>query len=204
LVMLFVSAIGYAVGKMRTLSCMLGGIMLATCGVMVAGWTTVGYFFLLGIVFFSFGEMLTGPKQLEYFGLIAPPGEKGLYLGYVNIPVAIGQGAGGLFGGWVYGQYGEKAVLALRYLAEHTERGAAGAWDGSVSTLESTLGVARTEAMATLQATLGMNATEATQLLWNTYHPNYVWIPFAAVGVASALAMFVFARMARRWSDMDV
>ena len=45
---------------------------------------------LLGIAGFSMGEMLTGPKKSEYLGLISPPGKKGLYLGYVNIPVGIG------------------------------------------------------------------------------------------------------------------
>ena len=39
--------------------------------------------------------MLTGPKKLEYFALIAPPGKKALYLGYVNIPVGIGAAVGG-------------------------------------------------------------------------------------------------------------
>ena len=58
--------------------------------------------------------------------------------------------------------------------------------------------------MAALQTTLGKTPAEVTQLLWDTYHPNYVWLPFAAVGVTSAVAMFIFARMSRKWSDMDV
>ena len=34
------------------------------------------YTVFLGIVLFSIGEMLTGPKKTEYFALIAPPGKK--------------------------------------------------------------------------------------------------------------------------------
>jgi proton-dependent oligopeptide transporter, POT family len=204
MVMLFVSVVGYAVSNVRRLTCMLAGMMMATCGVLVAGWTTSGFVFLVGIMFFSFGEMLTGPKKNEYFALIAPEGKKALYLGYVNIPIAIGAGIGSKVGGWAYGRFGEKAVLAQKYIAEHTEQGLAKAWDGSVATLESTLNISRADSFKELQAMLDMNASEATELLWNMYHPHYVWIPFAAVGVVSGTALYVFGRMSRNWADMDV
>ena len=85
---------------------------------------TSAWILVLGILFFSLGEMATGPKKSEYLALIAPPGKKGLYLGYVNIPVGVGVYAGSKIAGYVYGHYGEKAVLALRYLAEQTPFGA--------------------------------------------------------------------------------
>jgi hypothetical protein len=52
-------------------------------------------------------EMMTGPKKGEYLALIAPPGNKGLYLGYVNIPVRVGVFLGSWIAGLVYGRYGE-------------------------------------------------------------------------------------------------
>ena len=190
--------------KMRTLEAMLIGMLMATVGVLVAGWTQSAWILVFGIVFFSIGEMTTGPKKNEYLGLIAPPGKKGLYLGYVNIPVGIGVYFGSMIAGYLYGHYGEKAVLALRYLAEKTPFGAGKGWNGEVATLESTLGVARTEAMIKLQEVTGLDAAGATQLLWDTYSPQVrVWIPFAAIGVLSAIALWIFGRMARRWSDMN-
>jgi hypothetical protein len=30
-----------------------------------------------------------------------------------------------------------------------------------------------------------------------------VWLPFAAVGVVSAIALVIFAQMAKRWKDMN-
>jgi hypothetical protein len=147
--------------------------------------------------------MATGPKKSEYLGLIAPPGKKGLYLGYVNIPVGIGVYAGSKLAGYLYGHYGEKAVLALKYLAEKTPFGQGKGWDGRVETLEATLGVSRTDAMAKLQQVTGMDPVAATQVLWDTYSPHYVWIPFAMVGVFAAVALWIFGRMARRWSDMN-
>jgi MFS family permease len=188
---------------MRTLTAMLIGMCFAVVGVLVAGWTQSGWLLVAGILFFSLGEMMTGPKKSEYLALIAPPGKKGLYLGYVNIPVGVGVYLGSTIAGYVYGHYGEKAVLALRYLAEKTPFGQGRPWDGSVATLEATLGVSRTGAMAKLQEVTGLDPSAATQVLWDTYHPHLVWIPFAAIGAVAAVGLWIFGRMARRWSDMN-
>ncbi len=189
---------------MRTLSAMVIGIFMTIGGILIAGWTMSAWMLVAGILFFSLGEMITGPKKSEYLALIAPPGKKGLYLGYVNIPVGVGVYLGSKVAGYVYGHYGEKAVLALRYLAEHTPFGAGKQWDGNVATLESTLGIPRTEAMLRLQEATGMDPTAATQLLWNTYAPQaHVWIPFAVIGLVAAIALWIYGRMARHWKDMN-
>jgi hypothetical protein len=199
-----VIGVAWLTRKMRTLEAMLFGMIMAIFGVLVAGWTTSVFILVLGILCFSFGEMATGPKKLEYLGLIAPPGKKGLYLGYVNIPVGVGVFFGSKIAGYVYGHYGEKAVLALRYLAEKTPFGQGKSWNGDVTALESVLGVKRTEAMTKLQEVTGWDALTATRTLWDTYHPNAkVWIPFALVGVISAIALWIFGRLAKRWQDMN-
>ncbi len=196
--------VSWAVRKMRTLSAMLIGMSVATVGVLVAGFATTGAILVLGIVFFSLGEMLTGPKKNEYLGLIAPPGKKGLYLGYVNIPIGIGGFIGSKLAGFVYGNYGEKATLSLKYLANETPLGAAKHWNGDIDTLESTLGIERSEAFAALMEQTGKNAVEATQLLWDTYDPQYaVWLPFAAIGVVAIIALAIFGQMAKKWKDMN-
>ena len=156
-------------GKMRTLSAMLVGMTVATLGVLIAGWTMSGWLFLLGVVFFSLGEMWTGPKKNEYLGLIAPPGKKGLYLGYVNIPVGIGVGIGSYFGGWLYDSYGEKATLALKELASRpalVARAAQSAdWSDALDKLPELMGIEREQAFATAQAELGQDATAAAEAL---------------------------------------
>ena len=203
-IILGVVAVTWATRRLRTLTTMLFGMILATIGLVVAGWTASAAMLVAGILFFSLGEMATGPKKSEYLALIAPPGKKGLYLGYVNIPVGIGVYAGSTLAGYVYGHYGEKAVLALKYLATHTAFGAGKVWDGDVTTLEATLGVKRTGAMLKLQEVTGLDPAAATRMLWDTYHPNVaVWVPFAVIGVVAAIALFVFGRLARRWADMN-
>jgi len=197
--------VSWAVRKLRTLESMVMGMLMATVGVMVAGFTNTGFLLLLGVTGFSLGEMLTGPKKNEYLGLIAPPDKKGLYLGYVNIPVGLGGWIGSILQGYVYGNFGEKAVLAQKYLCEHTDFLKGRTWDGEVSSLGQVTGVARTEAFLKLQEITGLDHAAATEILWTTYHPQYkVWIPFACIGVTAIVALVIFARMARRWNDMNV
>ena len=76
MVILFVMPVSWLVRRMRTLSALLIGMFACTVGILVAGLTCSAWPLLIGIVFFSFGEMLTGPKTAEYLGLIAPPPTK--------------------------------------------------------------------------------------------------------------------------------
>ncbi|MBK8256034.1 MAG: MFS transporter [Polyangiaceae bacterium] len=205
LVVLFVVFISAAVARMRVLNAIVIGFLIATCGTLVYGTSQSIYVLFIGIGLFSLGEMLTGPKKTEYFSLIAPKGKKALYLGYVNIPVAIGQAAGAKLAGWKYGATGEKAMLALRYLAEKTDyvKGK-GAWDGDIEKLPEYVGVERAKALETLVTVLGKDAKETTSLLWETYQPYQVWYWFAVAGAVSLVGLLAFARASRKWKDMDV
>ncbi len=169
LIILLVVPISWAARKMRTLSAMLVGMSVATIGVLVAGLTGNGWFLILGIVFFSLGEMWTGPKKNEYLGLIAPPGKKGLYLGYVNIPIGIGVGIGSMIAGVVYDNWGEKATLALKELAAKPALLAKAArdtdWSDSLDKLPALLGIERDQAFETLRAEQGGESTMTPEKL---------------------------------------
>lgn len=202
-IILGVVGVSWITRKMRTLDAMIFGMAMATVGVVVAGYTQNAWFFLLGVVFFSLGEMFTGPKKSQYLSEIAPADKKGVYLAYINIPVGVGIFAGAKLAGWIYGNVGEKATLALRYIAK--EKGIA--WRpffDEVSDLESKLGITRNEAMPALEKMLNLSSQDATTLLWDTYSPNLtVWLPFASIGVVSAIALVIFSQMAKKWKDMN-
>lgn len=205
LIVIFVIPLSIMVAKIKTLRAMLGGMVIAMFGILIAGLTQNGWVFLLGVAFFSFGEMFTGPKKNEYLGLIAPEGKKGLYLGYVNVPVGIGGFVGSKLAGWLYGQYGEKAVLAQRYLAEKTDflKAKGVTWNGDITTLDKTLGIDRSAAYETLKTQLNQTGPQVTELLWNTYQPYQVWYPIAAIGAVSILALLVYNWRAQYWADMN-
>jgi hypothetical protein len=89
-------------------------------------------------------------------------------------------------------------------MLEHTPLGEGKVWNGDPDTLSSLLGVERTGAFAKLCEVKSLNAPQATQLLWDTYSPQYaVWIPFAAIGVFAVIALIIFSQRAKRWSDMN-
>lgn len=204
LIVLFVVPMSFLIRKLRVLTAMTIGILIATIGTLVYGTSPSVFALFLGILLFSLGEMMTGPKKTEYFALIAPKGKKALYLGYVNIPVAIGPAIGAQIVGAVYGTHGEKATLALKYLAEKTTHHGAGAWDGDAKHLEAFVGVTRKDAVTTLMTELGQDANAVNRLLWDTYHPYNVWYVFAAVGLCSLVGMLVFSQVSKRWKNLDV
>lgn len=192
LIVLFMIPVAAAVGRLRRLSSIVLGILLASVGLVISGYTMSGVGCLLGIVLFSFGEMAASPKMNEYLAVIAPEGKKALYLGYANVPLAIGWAYGSKMGGDIYDTQGDKAVLALRYIKEHGLMAA-----DAVDKLK------RTDAMTTLQGLLHQTPVQVTELLWNTYHPYQLWYLFTGIGVASAVGMIIYSQMAKNWSDYE-
>lgn len=173
LIILLIVPLSWASRKMRTLSAMLVGMSVATCGVLIAGLTNNGWVLLLGIVFFSLGEMWTGPKKNEYLSLIAPPGKKGLYLGYVNIPVGIGLFVGSYMAGFVYDNYGEKAGLALKEMATQSQIAAKAAratdWSDSLEKIPLLLGIDRSDAFDLARTDMGVDAETAARRLRDSF-----------------------------------
>lgn len=204
MIVAFVVLVSFLVARLRVMSAIAMGVLIATLGTIVYGTSASLSMLVLGVALFSTGEMLTGPKKTEFFSLIAPKGKKALYLGYVNIPVALGQAFGAKLAGWQYGTRGEKAVLSLKYLAEKTDHHRPGVWDGDVEHLAAFVGVERPAAFETLVSVLGRNADSATELLWMTYEPYRVWYWFSAIGFSSLLGIVAFSQVSKRWKDFDV
>jgi POT family proton-dependent oligopeptide transporter len=174
--------------KMRRLTSMFWGFVIASLGVYAAGSSMSISICLAGIACFSVGEMLCSPKMNEYLGVIAPADQKALYMGYANIPMALGWGYGSFVGGQMYERAGEKAGLALRYMSEVL----------MVKELPE-----RTQAFSQLMEMLGQNSAQVTQLLWDKYDPSCVWTPFALAGLIAGVALFVFNRLAKNWRDVN-
>jgi len=189
LIILMVVWISHLVARMRRVQSIFWGILLSSLALLMTGFTMSGGMCILGILVFAVGEMMASPKMSDYLGVIAPEGQKALYMGYANMPYAIGWTIGSFLGGRIYDVQGDKANLAMRYLTEH------GGMTGVVD---------RTKAVATLQGALNIDATAATRLLWDTYHPWKLWIPFAAIGIASAVGIWFYARWARQYEAADV
>jgi len=71
-----------------------------------------GVFILISIASMALGEMFASPRIFQYVGAIAPKGQEGLYLGYANLPLAIGTIIGAPVGGMLFTRFIDNPVKA--------------------------------------------------------------------------------------------
>jgi dipeptide/tripeptide permease len=59
---------------------------------------------VLTVSLIAFGELFTSARTYEYIGSLAPKGQEGLFLGYANLPMAIGALLGGPAGAFIFNE----------------------------------------------------------------------------------------------------
>jgi POT family proton-dependent oligopeptide transporter len=187
-IILLMLPIAYLAGRFRRLSVIVVGIFIASAGLLLCGTSQAGFVCIAGIGLFAIGEMASLPKMQEYLGVVAPKGEEALYMGYANMPFAIGWTLADYVGGVAYDRLADKANLALRYLG-----------DQSLASPDVIAKTSRTEAFKALMQATHTNASQATKLLWDAYHPYSVWYGFVAVGVVTAFGMLIYGQIAKKW-----
>lgn len=175
----------------RPLRSIIWGIVVSIVGIIVAGATANGAWCLLGIFVFAVGEMMASPKKLEYLASIAPPEKRGLYLGYANVPLAIGWGIGSTIGGNLYQTYADKVTLAKAYMASQLHMSP-----------EAINAIPKQNVMDTLAAHLHTTPHGATRMLFALHHPDRIWYVFAAIGCASMIGMIFYDAILHRQSKI--
>jgi MFS family permease len=170
--------------RMKALHSIILGILISIIGIVTAGTTMNGSLVAFGIFIFAVGEMMASPKKQEYLSAIAPPDKKGLYMGYANVPLAIGWGIGSSIGGYMYQAFGDKVTLAKQYMVTKLNM--------SQATIDA---LPKEEVMTTLAAQLGKTPREATDLLFAVYQPQHIWYIFGAVGLASMIGLVIYDRV---------
>lgn len=71
--------------------------------VIVANWLPLGsVFVILTVALIAFSELFTSARMFEYIGSVAPKGQEGLFLGYANLPLALGSLTGGPVGAYIF------------------------------------------------------------------------------------------------------
>jgi len=182
--MLLAFLIGYLTGKVRSMTAMIAGIVVAAGAIYSLGLTTNGWFILLAIAMFSLGELMSSPTKMRYFNNIAPPGKKGLYLGYINATGGIGWALGSIIAGSMYEEGGDKIVLARRYLT--TELG---------QSAEAVEAMEKTAVLPKLMELTSQDAAGVRELLYTTYEPGFVWTHFALIGIVSMVGLILYDRI---------
>ncbi|MBN1448831.1 MAG: MFS transporter [Bacteroidetes bacterium] len=106
-------------GKMKPISSIIVGIIIIGASMLVniipiyAGgvrlevWDLLplgALFATLTVAMIAFGELFTSARTYEYIGALAPKGKEGLFLGYANLPMAIGSLIGGPAGAAIFNE----------------------------------------------------------------------------------------------------
>jgi len=82
--------VSYYVMKMRHVSAMITGFIIASIGIGITFYTGNGLYTILGIVIFAIGEMMTNPTFSSFIAIISPKGKEALYQGTYFLPIALG------------------------------------------------------------------------------------------------------------------
>lgn len=169
---------GWLSGKMSAITSMAIGTVLSSFAMLMFGFSVGGVMTFAGIAVFAVGEMLSSPKFSEYIGNFAPQDKKAMYLGFSQIPLAIGWTLEGKLAPKLYGMYGSKETFARELLQQ---KGLAE-------------GVPQGEAFTKLVEVLHSTPEATTQMLLQTHDPGVVWLLMAGIGFASAVGMVGYGR----------
>ncbi|GJM08805.1 MAG: MFS transporter [Lysobacteraceae bacterium] len=167
---------------MRATSSMALGTFLASSALLLMGGFNYVWIMVLAIVCFSFGEMLSSPKSLEYMGNIAPSQKKAMYLGFSQLPTGIGWVLEGYLGQYLYGEYASKDTIARQALADQGQSAA------DIASIP--IG----EAFERLVTVTGQTADALTAQLYASHDLGIVWYLMGSVGVVSAFGMIVYGK----------
>jgi len=173
-IIIFQIMVSALVMKLKPLNAMMSGIFVSAIGLGLTFATNNPFHLFITILIFGLGEMASSPKITEYIGKIAPKEKVALYMGASFLPMAGGNFFAGILSGDVYGSMSDKITLLQREVAR---RGLdIPAISGNFTQNDYT---------ARAASLMNMDQKHLTTYLWNTYHPQNIWMVFTAIGVGT-------------------
>lgn len=166
-----------AVMRWKPTRTIMAGFIVASIGMGLTLITQNVYFTIFAILIFAIGEMTGSPKITEYIGRIAPKDKTALYMGTSFIPVALGSTFGGVVAGPVYQKMTDKTEILKQ---EFIHRGI------------EVPDVTQNELLAKAITDFNMSASELNTFLWDKYNPSSIWMVIVTIGLAAALALYLY------------
>ncbi len=116
-------------GKMKPIRSMVVGTVIVSVAMLInlgplyttggiraiaANWLPIAsVFIILTVGLIALGELFTSARMYEYIGALAPKGQEGLFLGYANLPLALGSMVGGPVGAFLFNKIMAKGAITL-------------------------------------------------------------------------------------------
>ncbi len=185
-IILLVLPLSALFGRFRMMTSLIVGMVLSVIGFVLSGMTMSGSMACIAIFVFAIGEIICSPKFNEYIGMTAPADKKAIYMGFSNIPFALGWGLGNILSGPLYMALSDKSVFARKFLIEH------GVDKNTLTEMKLPDLMAQVQQILSTEMNQEVDAYQATQVLWDTYSPWVIWIVLGAIGVLSMFGLIVF------------
>ena len=186
-IILFQLLVSFFVLKMRHVSAMITGFIIASIGIGITFYTGNGFYTILGIMIFAIGEMMTNPTFSSFIALISPKGKEALYMGTYFLPIFLGNFLTTFISGNLYEAWSDKISLLQIEMASR-----------NIEMPEISKEFTKNDYFTTASDKLGMTQTEMTQMVWDTYNPNKIWYVIVAIGIVTILALAIYDRMVIR------
>lgn len=231
--------VSYFVTKMRHISAVIRGAIIATIGIAMSFYFGTVWFAIIGTMIFSIGEMMSSPTVSSFIALITPKGKEGLYQGTYFLPVAASYFVTQFISGNLYQAWSDKLSLLKKEMTtrniampeivskeQFVEEGSKAFgmkladfenqfnlkaeeinWDQvktSVSEFAAQKNVdvsgihfpfSKNEYFQLAEQKLGMDHWQMTEMLWNTYEPNKIWLVIVGIGLFSVVSLTIYDRM---------
>jgi POT family proton-dependent oligopeptide transporter len=169
-------------GRMRAINSMVVGTLFASLALVLSGGSTLGWLSVGAIGVFSIGEMLSSPKFSEYIGNFAPADKKAMYLGFSQIPLAIGWTLEGAIGPRLYDAFASKDKISRELLVAK----------GMAQSLVDK--IPQGEAFQKAVDYTHTQPWDLTSQMYATHHVGVVWYIMAGVGVLSAFGIWWYGQ----------
>lgn len=173
--------------KLKPLTSIMTGTVVLAVGLSLMYITNSPFVILFGVLIFSIGEMASSPKYTEYIGRIAPLDKQGLYMGSSFLPYAAGHYGAGWISGRPYEVMADKFYLLQQAVAEK-----------GFSIPDISAEFTQSQYYARAQELFGLDAGQLTTYLWNTYHPQNVWIIYGGMALTAALLIYAYDKFVIR------
>lgn len=110
--------VSYQVTKMRHISAVIRGAVIATIGVGLTFYSGNVWFTIIGTMIFAIGEMMSSPTVSSFIALITPKGKEGLYQGTYFLPVAASYFVTSFISGDLYQAWSDKLSLLQKEMGK--------------------------------------------------------------------------------------
>jgi len=110
--------VSFFVTKMRHISAVIRGAIIATIGIGLTFYSGNVWFTIIGTMIFAVGEMMSSPTVSSFIALITPKGKEGLYQGTYFLPVAASYFVTSFISGDLYQAWSDKLSLLQKEMGK--------------------------------------------------------------------------------------